>query len=88
MCKLFDEWSKEIENFCVENNFSFDKVKKLSQCWGKNDLILQYYDKEKGKNGLLDETPMPVVLWIKRSENGELSFKQTEYTTRYIGKVS
>ncbi len=88
MCKLFDEWSKEIEMFCEENNLSFDKAKELSQCWGKNDLILQYYDREKGKNGLLDETPMPVVLWIKRNENGDLSFEQTEYTNKYIGNAS
>lgn len=88
MCKLFDEWSKDIKKFCDENNLSFEKAKKLSQCWGKNDLILQYYDKERGKNGLLDETPMPVVLWIKRDEKGNLFFEQTEYTNKYLSKVS
>ena len=88
MCKLFDDWSSEIEKFCNDNNYSFDKAKKLSQCWGKDDLVLQYYDKEMGKKGLLDETPMPVVLWIKRDKDGNLSFEQTEYTEKYIGKVS
>ena len=88
MCKLFDELSKDIKIFCDENNLSFEKAQKLSQCWGKNDLILQYYDKEKGKNGLLDETPMPVVLWIKRDEKGNLHFEQTEYTNKYLGEVS
>jgi len=88
MCKLFDEWATEIEMFCQKNDLSFDKAKTLSQCWGKDDLILQYYDKEKGKNGLLDETPMPVVLWIKRDKNGNLSFEKTEHTEKYLGKVS
>ena len=34
--------------------------------------------------GLLDETPMPVVLWISRDFNGNLSFKQTEHTKKYL----
>ncbi|MGN0468456.1 MAG: hypothetical protein ACI4GY_07020 [Acutalibacteraceae bacterium] len=85
MCKRFDDWSKEIENFCNTNGFDFEKAKKLSKCWGKNDLILQYYDPEKGKLGLLDETPMPVVLWIIK--NGDkLEFKQTEYTKKYLAQ--
>ncbi|WP_044973714.1 hypothetical protein [Ruminococcus sp. HUN007] len=90
MCKLFDEWSDEIERYCIDNNFSFEKARKLSQCWGKNDLVLQHYDKELGKNGLLDETPMPVVLWIKRDSEGKLIFEETEFTKKYIGigKVS
>lgn len=53
----------------------------------KDDLVLQYYDKEKGKMGLLDETPMPVVLWISRDSNGNLSFKQTEHTKKYLSKI-
>lgn len=87
MGKLFDKWSSEIEKFCNDNNFSFDNAKKLSQCWMKDDLVLQYYDEEKGKMGLLDETPMPVVLWISRDFNGNLSFKQTEYTKKYLSKI-
>lgn len=88
MCRLFDEWSDEIKKFCDDNDLSFDSAKKLSQSWGKDDLVLQYYDKEKGKNGLLDETPMPVVLWIKRDKAGKLSFEKTEYTEKYLKKVS
>ena len=84
MCKLFDDWSVEIQNYCLSNGFSFDKAKKMSQCWGKDDLILQFHDPKKGKKGLLDETPMPVVLWIKRKSDGTLSFEQTEYTRKYL----
>lgn len=70
MCKRFDDWSQEIKNFCDKNGYSIEKAKSLSQCWGKDDLFLQYFDPDsesvrKGL-GLLDETPMPLVLYIKR----------------------
>ena len=34
--------------------------------------------------GLLDETPMPLVLYIKRLPDGRLLFKQTEHTKKYL----
>lgn len=83
MCKLFDDWSSEIRTYCNRNNFSFDKAKNLSQCWGSNFLALQYHDPEKGKKGLLDETPMPLVLLITKTNKG-LEFEQTEYTKKYL----
>ncbi|MBQ8568468.1 MAG: hypothetical protein IJ446_04550 [Oscillospiraceae bacterium] len=83
MCKLFEDWSDEIRTYCYNNNLSFDKVQKLSQCWGSNFLALQYHDPEKGKNGLLDDTPMPLVLLISKANN-ELVFEQTEYTKKYL----
>lgn len=88
MCKRFDDWSQEIKNFCDKNGYSFEKAKSLSQCWGKDDLFLQYCDPDsesvrKGL-GLLDETPMPLVLYIKRLPDGRLLFKQTEHTKKYL----
>ena len=50
---------------------------------GSDDIIIQYHDPEKGKMGLLDETPMPVVLWI-RLIDGSLVFQQTEHTKKYL----
>ncbi len=44
MCKRFDDWSHEIKIFCEVNGFSFEKARKLSKSWGKDDLVLQYYD--------------------------------------------
>lgn len=87
MCKLFEEWSPQIQEYCTENGLSFEKAKKMSQCWGKNDIVLQYFDPEnisvKKGLGLLDETPMPAVLWItKKGEH--LEFEQTEYTRKYL----
>lgn len=83
MCKLFEDWSDEIRNYCIQNNYSFEKAKKLSQCWGSNFLALQYYDAESGKNGLLDETPMPLVLLISK-KNGKIVFETTEFTHKYL----
>lgn len=84
MCKLFEDWSDDIHNYCQNNNFNFEKLKTLSQCWGKDFLAFQYYDRSKGKNGLLDETPLPLVLLIRREKNGDLVFEQTEYTKKYL----
>ncbi len=83
MCKLFDDWSEDIKSYCSKNNFDFEKARKLSQCWGSNFLALQYHDPKKGQNGLLDETPMPLVLMISKTENG-LVFEQTEFTKKYL----
>lgn len=88
MCKLFDDWSNEIKKFCQDNGFSFEKASKLSKCWGKDDLILQYFDPEcdavKKGLGLLDETPMPIVLSIFKQPDGSLKFEQTEHTRKYL----
>lgn len=83
MCKLFEDWFDDIRTYCKNNNLSFDKAQKLSQCWGSNFLALQYHDPEKGKSGLLDDTPMPLVLLISKTPDG-LIFEQTEHTLKYL----
>ena len=89
MCKLFDEWADEIRSYCQHNNLDFERAKQLSKCWGKDFLALQYFDSNsesvKKGLGLLDETPMPVVLLVQKNNDGSLIFKQTEHTRRYIG---
>ena len=84
MCRLFDEWTPQIQTYCKKNNLSFEKAKKMSQCWSKNDIILQYYDKNNtNTSGLKDETPMPIVLKIMKTNEG-LMFEQTEHTHKYL----
>lgn len=84
MCKRFDEWSNQIEEYCDKHALSFEKAKKMSQCWGADDLILQYFDvHKKNESGLLNDTPMPVVLKITKTNNG-IEFEQTEYTQKYL----
>lgn len=85
MCRRFEEWSSEIKKYCEENNLDFEKAKKMVKNWGKDDLMLQCYDTNMAKGlGLLDERPMPLVLYIHMGKNGELIFEQTEYTRQYL----
>ena len=85
MCRLFEDWSEVIKNYCEKNGFSFEKARKLSKCWSKNDLVLQYYNPENSSGlGLLDETPLPVVLAIYKQPDGSLRFEQTEFTEKYL----
>ena len=88
MCKKFLDWAHEIKEYCEMNGLDFEKAQRMSKSCGENDLALQFCDEEKGQNGLLDETPMPVVLWVKKGDNGSLTFEQTEYTEMYLKKVS
>ena len=88
MCKLFEDWKPEIRKYCDENGLSFESAEKMAKSWGKNDIAILYIDKEKGKTGLNDDTPAPVVLWIKKNDDGKLYFEKTEYTDRYLRKVS
>ena len=64
MRKLFDDWSAEIRQYCENNNLSYEKASRLTKCCGTDFLALQFYDPSQGKDGLLDETPMPLVLFI------------------------
>lgn len=87
MNNRFDEWKQDIRNHCEKNNLSFEKAGKMIKSFNDTMLFLQYYDPESAKNGLgvLDETPMPTVLWITKHGN-ELIFEQTEYTRKYLAK--
>lgn len=89
MSKLFDEWKDDIEAYCKANKLSFEKAQKSAKSCGKCDIALQYYDKEKGMreySGVIDDSnPAPITLWIRKNEDGEITFEQTEYTQKYLG---
>ena len=83
MCKLFEDWSEEIRQYCLANGLSDETARNLSQCWGSNFLALQFYDPNQGKDGLRDETPKTLVLLIRKTATG-LEFEQTEFTQTYL----
>lgn len=86
MSELFDKWEDDIKKYCEINNLSFEKAKNMAKCWGKDGLILQYYDSSKNNGkGLNDEIPLQIVLKIKKKDN-VLIFEQTEYTNKYLSK--
>ena len=85
MCELFIDWSKEIHDYCMANGLDFSKAEKSGKCWGKDVLMLQHIDPQKGKRGLHDETPAPVTLVIRKA-GSRLVFEQTEHTKRYLAQ--
>ena len=80
---FFEDYAKAVENYCQTNGLSYQKAKQMGKASGKDDLLLQYHDPAKGKRGLLDETPAPVVL-IMHVVNGIPRFEQTEHTNKYL----
>ena len=85
MCARFEEWKDSIREYCEKNGLSYQKACAMAKGSNENMLVLQHYDPEKGKMGLLDETPMPAVLWAFRDGNG-VRFEQTEYTKKYLAQ--
>lgn len=85
MDDLFERYEKNIQQYCLENGLDFKKAQKMGRCWGKDDLWLQYLDPEKGKKGLLEESPAPIVLIMKVTNQGVI-FEQTEFTFKYLFK--
>ncbi len=87
MCMEFKDYKSDIEKYCKKNGLNFEKAMKMVKGCGSDQIILQYFDKNsdsvKKGLGLLDETPMPVVLLMKRV-NGNLVFEQTEHTRKYL----
>lgn len=86
--QAFDEWRNEIKDYCRQQGLNFDTAEKLSQSWNKNTVALSYRDPSKGSNGLLDDTPCPLVLLIRREKNGKLVFEQTEHTKNILRSVA
>lgn len=86
MRKLFEERSDDIRRFCEIHGYSFEKVSRLSQSWNKTSVLFGYHDPEKGKAGLLDDTPMPLVLAVFKRHDGTLLFGLTEHTSKYFAE--
>ncbi len=86
MCERFEEWKESIAEYCAQNGLSFEKAKHMVKSWNKDSLVLLYYDPEQESgDGLLDETPLPAVLWVNRKDDG-LKFEQTEHTSKYLAQ--
>ena len=83
MCLEYRKYTDKIKSYCKNNNLDFTKLSRTIKGCGDNDIIFQHFDEEKGKLGLLDETPMPIVLILRDTSSG-LVFEQTEYTAQYL----
>jgi len=84
---IIKNYKHEIERYCEDNALSADVVfDSWVSCNDKEGrvFILGPGDPERGKLGLMDDVPVPIVLGIYL-ENGKLRFEQTEHTRKYLG---
>lgn len=88
MCELFDDWTNEIKKFCNDNGYDFEIAKNLNQSWNSNTVVLYRCVPSEETDGLLDDTPSPMVLLIRREKNGQLTFEKTQHTEKYLKRVS
>jgi hypothetical protein len=86
MRNLFDDNETVIREYCEKNGLSFEKAKYSPCSFNQTEVHIQHVDEKIGRlqlQGLLDETPAPVILKIVKTDNG-LLFEQTEHTARYL----
>lgn len=82
----YKRYQRDIQCYCENNNLDFSKVEHMVKGCGDNDIIIQVRIGKSSMSGLLDETPMPVVLRVLRKLDGSLTFEQTEHTMRYLAQ--
>jgi hypothetical protein len=82
--KILIKYRDEIERYCTENNLSIEKVFYSPHSYNDKRVVVLHFDPEKGKQGLLNETPATTTLLIEIGD-GKLRFVQTEHTRKYLG---
>lgn len=79
--KLFNEFKESIREYCAMNQINADILLRLPK-FGKDDyMAFQFVSRT--PNGLLDETPAPIVLWVFR-DGDTIRCEQTKYTAQYV----
>jgi hypothetical protein len=81
----FLPYKDRVKDYCLKNGLDYNKL--ISCFFGMNNSNLSFAHPDNlhdGSNGLIDDTPMPCVLWIDINTDGSLNFRQTEYTQKYI----
>ncbi len=78
-----NNYINEIRSYCTDNDLDYSKLMSAIKGCGSDIITFQMANKEKNMRGLLDETPLPTVLILRKSSQG-ISFEQTEYTKQYL----
>lgn len=85
---IWEQYSKQIKNYCEQNNLSYEKLMKMAKQYGKDFVFFCYLDKKASQNKknqyINDEELLPLVLGVYFEESSKVTFKQTEYTQKYI----
>jgi hypothetical protein len=87
MLEIMEVYRKEIEDYCVENNLSVDKVFSVGRCYDEESVLLRepFVLKEGWENSLIDDPPPPVPSTLEiYLENGKLRFEQTPLTYEHL----
>lgn len=77
------DYQRDIKQYCTEHNLSYEKVMSTVKGCGSNDILFQVPNNTHSPRGLLDETPMPTVLIMRKTSDG-LQFEQTAHTKKYL----
>jgi hypothetical protein len=83
MLEILKVYKKEIEDYCIENNLSIDKVFSSAMSYNEEYVIIQHYEYVEGRISYIDEVPLPSTLEIYL-ENGKLRFVQTPLTYKHL----
>ena len=84
MCMNLQDYKFDIQKYCIENQLNYDKTMAAIKGCGNDSITFQVANNERNSRGLLDETPLPTVLILRRNNNGEVEFEQTRYTHEYL----
>ncbi len=70
--------------YCSDNGIDYDKIMRLPRCYGKDIIRFQIVNKEKGRTGLMDDTPAKVLLTVEYS-NGEFIYQKSDDILDFVG---
>lgn len=76
--------NKNFIDYCQKMGVAYDKIMALPKCYTKDMIKFQILNEEKGKMGLMDNTPAKVILTIRKDGN-ELVFEPSEDIKKYVG---
>jgi tRNA(Ile)-lysidine synthase TilS/MesJ len=86
MLEIMNIYKKEIEDYCVENNLSVNKVFSSGMCYDEESvLIREPFVEEEGVEYMIDyPSTSPASTLEIYLENGKLRFVQTEHTYKHL----
>ena len=81
--KFFEYWKNELKKYCKDSGLDYEKTVNYPMGVSPDFMYIGLFDKTKGKNGLLDDTPMKPILTAHK-ENGRVVFEETDITRKYL----
>lgn len=82
--KIFEKYYEFLREYCKNKPLNYDEIISYPRCGNEQILNFVKYDEEKGKNGLLDETPAEIILTIYYNEDGSFTISEGKNAKKYI----